>query len=324
MRLIATGIASLFATAAFIGTPPAAQAEQDRVLFLNSYHQGYTWSDDILEGIETVLEDADVELKVHYMDTKRNTSDDYMNKAGRTAKKVIESYGPDVVIACDDNASQYVVQPYYKNADLPFVFCGVNWEADSYGYPYDNVTGMVEVDGIKGLVHLMKRITDSTDDIGFIGSDTNTNHKVEKNLERVLGQDLKARYAKDFESFKTEFTALQDDTDFIIFYLFSGIKGWSEEAGTRFMADATQVPTATFQAGVIPYVTMGYLKVAQEQGRWSAKQALKILDGTKPAEIEITRNKEGELVLNSAMAEAAGIDVPYSFIELTDRVVNKN
>jgi hypothetical protein len=31
--------------------------------------------------------------------------------------------------------------PFFKNASLPFVFCGINWDSTEYGLPCENVTG---------------------------------------------------------------------------------------------------------------------------------------------------------------------------------------
>ena len=47
------------------------------------------------------------------------------------AKAEIDAFKPDVVIAADDNASKYLIEPYFKDAALPFVFCGVNWDAST-------------------------------------------------------------------------------------------------------------------------------------------------------------------------------------------------
>ncbi len=70
---------------------------------------------------------------------------------------MIDSWQPDVVIASDDNASKYLIAPYYKGGDLPFVFCGLNWDASVYGFPAKNVTGMVEVAQIPQLLEVLKR-----------------------------------------------------------------------------------------------------------------------------------------------------------------------
>lgn len=91
-----------------------------RILYVNSYHVGFEGSDPITDGIQVVLERAKVNLKVIYMDTKRNPSDEFSRAAALKAKTVIEEFQPDVVIASDDNASKYLIMPYYKDADLPF------------------------------------------------------------------------------------------------------------------------------------------------------------------------------------------------------------
>lgn len=79
------------------------------------------------------------------MDTKRNPAEEFSKAAALKARTTIEEFRPDVVIASDDNASKYLIMPYYKDAELPFVFCGINWDASIYGFPYKNVTGMIEV-----------------------------------------------------------------------------------------------------------------------------------------------------------------------------------
>ena len=43
-----------------------------KIVWVNSYHEGYEWSDGIGAGIEEVLADTDVDLKVILLDTKRN------------------------------------------------------------------------------------------------------------------------------------------------------------------------------------------------------------------------------------------------------------
>ena len=52
-----------------------------RVLFIDSYHEGYPWSDGITAGIQGVFEGTNVTLKVHRMDTKRNGSEEFKKKA---------------------------------------------------------------------------------------------------------------------------------------------------------------------------------------------------------------------------------------------------
>lgn len=120
--------------------------QHKKILYVDSYHAAYPWSAGITEGIKNVIDEHDdIELKIIQMDTKRHSDDEFKKTAAQKVKDLIESLQPDVVIASDDNASKYLIVPYYKGSKLPFVFCGVNGDAEVYGFPYRNITGIVEV-----------------------------------------------------------------------------------------------------------------------------------------------------------------------------------
>lgn len=50
------------------------------VLFLNSYHEGYKWSDDVLDGIKSELhsDKMNFDLQIEYMDTQRTNDPEYI------------------------------------------------------------------------------------------------------------------------------------------------------------------------------------------------------------------------------------------------------
>ena len=58
----------------------AGKYDGKKVLFIDSYHEGYGWSDGITKGIETTLDGSGVELNIVRMDTKRNTDDAFKKK----------------------------------------------------------------------------------------------------------------------------------------------------------------------------------------------------------------------------------------------------
>jgi len=55
------------------------------------------------------------------------------------AKALIESWQPDGVITADDKAAKYIIKPFGKEHTMPFVFCGINWTVQEYGFPHCNV-----------------------------------------------------------------------------------------------------------------------------------------------------------------------------------------
>jgi ABC-type uncharacterized transport system substrate-binding protein len=286
-----------------------------KVLWVDSYHQGYEWSDGIENGIRDVLFESGVDLKILRMDTKRNDSEEFGRKAGLTAKAVVEELKPDVVIATDDNAQKYLVVPYLKNTDVPVAFSGVNWDASMYGYPCGNVTGMVEVELVEKQVAVFKEFARG-DRIGYISGDVETERKIVDFYNKTFFDGkMKVYLVRSFEEFKNEFLRAQKEVDMLYFYNYIGISGWDARAAEDFLAKHTRIPTGSPNGFMTPYVMFTLAKLPEEQGGHAARTVLKILDGAKPSDIPIVTNKRSKLTVNVKMAKAAGIVVPVSILK---------
>lgn len=61
-----------------------AQDSREQVLVLHSYHKGYKWIDDVTEGIESILGQENVDLRVEYMDTKKIFDETYVQRLRET------------------------------------------------------------------------------------------------------------------------------------------------------------------------------------------------------------------------------------------------
>ena len=225
-----------------------------------------------------------------------------------------------MVIAADDNASKYLVAEYYKNASLPFVFCGVNWDAAVYGYPYNNVTGMVEVTPVPQLVEQLQKVAKGSR-IGFLGPDILTAHKELENYQKVFGMNPVAYFAKDYEDWKKGFLEIQDKTDIMLVDSDGGLYNEHEADMRTFVETNTKIPTGSCYDFMAKYAVLTYAKSAEEQGVWAAGAALKILDGTSPKDIPITQNKEGSLFVNARIASASGTQLPYEVVGLADTII---
>ncbi len=286
---------------------PQCSKPSKKVLFVNSYHEGYEWSDGIQKGVESVIEPAGVDLKIVYMDTKRNSSEEFIKKAALKTKGVIEEYKPDVVIASDDNASKYLIVPYYKKKKLPFVFCGLNWDASIYGFPTDNVTGILEVEFIIGLIEYMKDHAKGKR-IGFISYDILSERKSAHNYKEILKVPLeKEVYVKTVDEWKKKFLSLQERVDMIIISNMAGIKNWNDDEMKEWTLKNTKIPTGTTNDWMMKYSLIGLTKIPEEQGEWAAKTALKIIAGMDPKKIAIARNKDGKLYINRSLADKLNI-----------------
>lgn len=291
-----------------------------KVLFIDSYHQGYPWSDGIQAGVERTLKDSGVDLKVIHMDTKRNKGDAFMNEAAIKAKAVIESFKPDVVIAGDDNASKYLIQPFYKDAALPFVFCGVNWDATNYGYPYKNVTGMVEVAGAKELVGILQTQAGGAK-VGLLADNTLSSKTDADNYKSKLGLDVTPVLASSFEAWKKAFKDIQGQYDIMLVGNYAGINDFDIAQAESFALEHAKIPSGAVQRSLMPFVVLGYLKMPEEQGDWAAATALKILGGATAGDIAIVKNEKGIIVVNAKIMGATGVELPYEIIESAEQVI---
>lgn len=294
----------------------AAGYEGKRILHVDSYHAGNEWNDRIVQAVRDTLEGTGVELKVIHLDTKRRSSEPEKRAAALRAKQIIEQFRPDVVTASDDDASQYLIMPYYKDAALPFVFCGVNWDASVYGFPYANVTGMVEVSPIPQIVNLLKRYAHGNR-IGYLAEDTPTKHKELAYHERLFGIKYDhAYFVSTFEDWKNAYMRAQDEVDMLVILGVGAITDFDDRTAQQLAETATRIPSGTDFAWLMPFTMLGVGKLPEEQGRWAAEAALKILDGVAPSRIPLTYNRQGKLYFNPRIAVRLGVEEFPALAEL--------
>lgn len=282
----------------------ASDDKQKRCLYVSSYHQGYEWSDEIERSLKSSLE-GKCEIRQIDMDTKRNTGKKHLDKITRLIVETIESWKPDVVITSDDNAAKHLIEPHYKESEIPFVFSGVNWTVEEYGFPYQNVTGIVEVAPVKLMLKEAFSLSGQGRNGVFISADTLSE---KKNYERIryeaqeLNMYLDSILVVDFSQWGT---ALQSSSkyDFVVIGSHAGIKGWDNELARRVALQVSSKISVTLDSWMMPYSAFGYTKVASEQGEWAANAAIKILDGISPGEIPLATNKKWDIWLNEELLD---------------------
>jgi ABC-type uncharacterized transport system substrate-binding protein len=314
MKKIALTVLSIvFALSAVSSS--AAEKGRKKVLYIDSYHEEYIWSADITAGIRTVLDGReDVELKIHRMDTKRNQSEEYKKQSALDAKTLIETWKPDVVIASDDNASKYLISPYFKNADLPFVFCGLNWDASTYDFPARNVTGMIEVALYQTTIDALETLAKGRK-VGYLASDTVSERKELENIQKRFDARFNVRFAKTFPELKQAFLDLQEETDMVLIQECRSVQGFDHREMVSFVRENTSVPTGAMQKYLIHYALITFAKVGEEQGEYAAKAALEILAGKSPQEMPVVANKKAKIYLNMKLAKRLNVKFPMELIQ---------
>lgn len=300
----------------------AGAAQAARCLYVSSYHAGYEWNDGIERGLEPILA-GKCELRKFYLDGKRHLESSYSERMALEAKALIEEWKPDVVIAADDLASKYLVAPYYRDASVPFVFCGINWTADPYGYPYRNATGMIEVGPIDSLVGEVRSAVKNARRGVFLSADELTQLKEYAMSEKKYGElgilmsHAKVRTMAEWEAAYTQ----AQSADFIVIGNNAGINDWDGKRALRHVFDHTRVFTATYLDWMASYAMLTMAKIADEQGEWAAKVAVMILGGARPRDIPIVANRRWNTFVNPKLLEKVGIRLSPDLMRRAVKIV---
>jgi ABC-type uncharacterized transport system substrate-binding protein len=285
-------------------------------LYVSSYHSGYHWNDGIEAGLTRSLSGV-CEVQQFYMDTKRNKGEKFATAKALEAKQLIDQLQPDVVIACDDSASKYLIVKHIKGTDIPTIFCGVNWTVKAYGYPYPNVTGMIEVAPIKPLINEAHNLLPKAKSIAFISADVPTQEKDAqriKSIAKTEGLNFNVKLVNDFEQWKKAFNEVQK-ADIVVLGNPAGIYNWDQQLAETYIRQQTRSLTVSFGVTMSRHSIFAMINIPEEQGEWSALLAKQILSGESPADLPITANRRWQILVNPALAQRANIKLPERLIQ---------
>jgi ABC-type uncharacterized transport system substrate-binding protein len=193
------------------------------------------------------------------------------------------------------------------------VFCGVNWDASDYGFPTQNITGMIEVQLIDRILATLKKYARG-DRVGFIKGDDLSARKEALFYEARFNIEIDKRFVKNYSQWKDAYLDLQEKSDLLLVGNNESIPDWDPAAAKRFVEAHTTVPTGNWDTWMKDYALVTFATVPAEQGQWAAETALKILDGTSPGEIPVVTNKKAEIYRNMRIAKKLKIVFPIEFI----------
>lgn len=291
-------------------------------VYISSYHKGYEWSDGVELSLKRAL-NGHCSFVQFDMDTKRNSEETYIRVKAKEAKELIEKTNPDVVITSDDNAAKFVIAEYFKDSSIPFIFCGVNWTAKEYGFPYKNVTGMIEVTPVTSIFELAVRISKGKRAI-FLGDNTLTENKDYNHFLRIAqksGIELEKALVDNVEDWKRQYRRAQAEKDFIVLGHNSAIAGWEDEHVVEFQKQLSTKLVLTTYRWMIPFAMVGLIVTPEEQGRWAGEAAVGVLGGFPIEKIAITANRSWSSWMNPVLASSAGIVIPEAFVEKSQQYI---
>jgi ABC-type uncharacterized transport system substrate-binding protein len=300
----------------FAMSPQTGRAAVFKVLVVMSYEDAFPWCGNIREGIESVL-GKDCEIRYFYMNTK-----EYLEggpEKAREAYAVYRALRPDGVIAADDNAQSMFVVPYLKNrVETPVVFCGVNAEPETYGYPARNVTGILERPHFTESLAFAQQLVPSIRTFGFIIKKSPTGDAHLRQIQRESDA-----YPAKLTAFKTPRTAadvaamageLRETSDTLFVAALAGVldaagKPLYEKQAVKIALKAFNgKPTIGDEAYTVQYGALcAVVRTGEEQGKTAGEMLLSAMRGTPVSDLPITRNHKGKRMINVAVMKALGI-----------------
>jgi len=291
---------------------------RDKVLLVFSYHPEYAWQAEETKGVEEVLVNERVQIEKLSMDTKRNTSAEWIEKITEEAVRKIDEYKPDVVIVFDDNACELVAKKYVGKR-LPFVFTGMNGEPEDYGFPAENITGVIERHHIVATIDLLRRLVPDVKELAIITDNSPTSQGFITDLEKTtLPVPISEVYAtNDFSDWKAKVEELQLKVDAIGLFQYHTIKEGSgeqslppEEVLAWTLQNSALPDFAFFDFTIRDGALCGVTVSGYEQGKAAGEIAVKILKGEKAEDIPIQCPQKGTVIINATRAKNLGIQIP--------------
>lgn len=151
-----------------------------RIVHINSYHRGYSWSDGIENGISNTLSQSNLhyELSTEYLDSKRFDYREIESSLAISMQKKYAKYKPDIVLVSDNNAFNFVTNNRQQLfPDVPVIFCGYNNFTAEILNGMSNITGVNEKVDLGALAEMAISIHPRTKALAFIVSDQSPSDK---------------------------------------------------------------------------------------------------------------------------------------------------
>lgn len=279
--------------------PVSAQSPQRRVLYINSYHRGYKFSDDITRGIEALLKapGMNVDLQVEYMDTKRIATEAYLEQLYQLYKVKFHDKKFDLVISSDDAALNFL----FKHGDdlfphTPVVFCGANFFDVTRLAGRELYTGVSELADIKGTLGLALQLHPATQRIIVINDTSVTGQRIHDRLMQIIPDYPNVEFTLledvSMAEIREKVSTLPPDSlvYFTIFFTDS-VGGYYEyDVGMQQVAGASVVPVyGTWDFSLGFGIVGGKLTSGYTEGERVAQLAVRILNGERPQDIPVVQ-----------------------------------
>jgi two-component system, cell cycle sensor histidine kinase and response regulator CckA len=292
--------------------------EKKNVLYLNSYHQGYRWSDKLLEGIRSVMNTSayKVDLQIEYMDAKKYNYDYIESRLFRLYREKFKEELFDVIIVSDNDALNFVQNYRERMFDgVDVVFCGVNG-IESVDLTGGDITGVVESFDLISTLEMAKILHPGTNKMVVVGDQSTTGKAIERQVRALMAAydntfRIEFWFQLTLEETQERMVDLADDTFLFFTPWYQTVKGkfYTAEEVVEAISEGSTVPIYTTWEFLLGNgVVGGRMLSGYHHGQVAGEMALRILDGERAADIPVILEPEGQYMFDHNVMEKLKID----------------
>ena len=303
-----------------------------KILVLNSYHQGYKWSNNIIEGIQAELDktNLEIELLFEHMDTLH-----YPRKVLFPFLDVLyqEKYSKkrfDVLIVTDNNAFDFILERRHRLfPETPVVFNSINNFDESMIRGQEMITGVTEDIDIPSTIELILRIHPETEQIAVI-----SDYTVAGRLHLYTLREAKAQFANapkfiEFTNWtvaelKESLHALPKHTVLLVLSASRDRDGFnfSAQEGFKLITDNSTFPSYTLWDSFIGLGPVGGVVTSGRlQGEHAARMAARLLLGEPPEDIQIIHTSPNTPMFDYAQLQR--FDITAADLPVNSVIINE-
>jgi two-component system, cell cycle sensor histidine kinase and response regulator CckA len=273
------------------------------VLYLNSYHHGYRWSDSEHDGIRSTLNSSPykIDLQVEYLDAKRYNTESVIQALLEVFQKKFINEHFDVVIVSDDDAFNFALR--FRPTlfpGVPIVFCGVN-DLREKQLEEGNLTGVIESFDLMGTIDVVLKLHPEKRRMVVVGDESTAGLAIKKQIEFLVPR-YQDRLRVDYwvqialSDAQSRVQKLPEDTFlfFIPYYQTIDNRTYTAEEVMNALYTHSSVPLYTSWEFLLGHGAVGGSMLSgYKHGQTAAEMALRILDGTPADSISVLREPTG-------------------------------
>lgn len=289
------------------------------VLYINSYHNGYEWSDSIFDGVRETFQSSgkNIYLQIEYMDSKRYSGEKINEILFNYYKFKFRTTHFDLIVTSDNNAFEFISEHGDDLfPDVPIVFCGIN-DVEAGKVPMrQRMTGILEEFDVPQNIEMALRFHPGKKRLVVIGDQSLTGVAIANQVRAqipFLPRDIKVEFLDDFtldELISNVRTLAGNSIFFFIpFYKDVGEAVYSAQDLLNIVWEQTGVPLYGAWEFLLGHGLVGGKMISgYAHGRAAAEMGLRVLDGESPANISISISPDEPPKFDYQVLMRLGID----------------